>query len=86
MMGLEVHPFDPAVHLVGDEDILAYLQAAVEGNDPRHIALALGDVARAKGMGDMAQALSGYDNPTLETLIALLTDLGLELAVQKKRL
>ena len=38
-----------------DEDILFYLEAAMEGNDPKHIAGALGDVARSKGMSDLAR-------------------------------
>lgn len=94
-MVLEVHPFDPAVHLESEEDILYYLEVAMEGNDPKHIARALGDVARSKGMSDIAKAtglgrqalykaLSDEGNPTLETLTAVLGALGLELTVQKK--
>lgn len=94
-MVLEVHPFDPAVHLETEEDILYYLGVAMEGNDPKHIARALGDVARSKGMSDIAKAtglgrqalykaLSDEGNPTLETLTAVLGALGLELTVQKK--
>ena len=94
-MALKVYPFDPAEHLETEEDILAYLEAAMEGNDPRHIASALGDVARSKGMTEIARkaglgrqalynALSENGNPTLETLIAVLGALGLELTVQKR--
>lgn len=94
-MALKVYPFDPAVHLETEEDILYYLEAAMEGNDPRHIASALGDVARSKGMTEIARksglgrqalynALSDSGNPTLETLIAVLAALGLELSVQKR--
>jgi probable addiction module antidote protein len=94
-MVLKVFPFDPARHLQTEEDILYYLEAAMEGNDPKHIAGALGDVARSKGMTDIARktglgrqalynALSKDGNPTLETLTSVLTALGLELTVQKK--
>ena len=94
-MALKVYPFDPATHLETEEDILCYLEAAMEGNDPRHIASALGDVARSKGMTGIAKkaglgrqalytALSENGNPTLETLIAVLDALGLELSVQKR--
>jgi probable addiction module antidote protein len=94
-MALKVFPFDPARHLQTEEDILYYLEAAMEGNDPKHIAGALGDVARSKGMTDIARktglgrqalynALSKDGNPTLETLTSVLTALGLELTVQKK--
>lgn len=94
-MALKVYPFDPAVHLETEEDILCYLEAAMEGNDAKHIASALGDVARSKGMTDIAKkaglgrqalynALSENGNPTLETLVAVLGALGLELSVQKR--
>ena len=95
MMALKVFPFDPARHLETEEDILYYLEAAMEGNDPKHIASALGDVARSKGMTDIAKksglgrqalynALSDSGNPTLETLVAVLGALGLELTVRKR--
>lgn len=94
-MALKVTRFDPAEHLESEEDILHYLEAAMEGNDPKHIASALGDVARSKGMSEIARksglgrqalynALSENGNPTLETLVAVLGVLGLELTVQKK--
>ena len=94
-MALKLTPFDPARHLETEEDILYYLEAAMEGNDPKHIASALGDVARSKGMTQIAKtaglgrqalynSLSENGNPTLETLTSVLTALGLELTVQKK--
>jgi len=93
-MALKVTPFDPAAHLETEEDILYYLEAAMKGNDPKHIASALGDVARCRGMTEVARksgvgrqalyaALSENGNPTLETLVAVLGALGLELTVQK---
>ena len=94
-MALKTYPFDPARHLETEEDILFYLEAAMEGNDPKHIAGALGDVARSKGMSAIARkaglgrqalysALSENGNPTLETLTSVLDALGLELTVQKR--
>lgn len=94
-MALKTLPFDPARRLETEEDILHYLEAAMEGNDPSHIASALGDVARSKGMSQFARkaglgrqalyaALSENGNPTLETLTAVLDALGLELTVQKR--
>jgi probable addiction module antidote protein len=94
-MVVQLIPFDPADHLETEEDILYFLGAAMEGNDPKHIASALGDVARSKGMTEIAKkaglgrqalynALSDNGNPTLETLIAVLNALGLELSVQKR--
>lgn len=92
---METRPFDPANYLQTEEDILYYLEAAMEGNDPKHIASALGDVARSKGMSDIAReagvgrqalykALSEDGNPTLETLVGVLAALGLQLTVQKR--
>jgi probable addiction module antidote protein len=94
-MALKVLPFDPAEHLEAEDDIFYYLEAAMEGNDPKHIASALGDVARSKGMSEIARktglgrqalynALSVNGNPTLETLVAVLSVLGLELSVQRR--
>ena len=37
-MAINVSPFDPADHLQSEEDILYFLEAALEGNDPAHIA------------------------------------------------
>ena len=92
----ELRPFDAATYLATEEHILYYLEAAMEGNDPKHIASALGDVARSKGMSEIARktglgrqalynALSENGNPTLETLMAVLNALGLELSVQPKK-
>ena len=92
---MEIKPFDPASYLQTEEDILYYLEAAMDGNDPRHIASALGDVARSKGMSEIARkagvgrqalynALSENGNPTLETLTSVLDALGLQLTVQKR--
>jgi probable addiction module antidote protein len=94
-MVLKVSPFDPAQHLETEEDILVYLEAAMEGNDARHIASALGDVARSRGMSEIAKsaglgrqalykALSEDGNPTLDTLTSVLDALGLQLTVQKR--
>ncbi len=93
-MPMKLVPFDPAEHLETVEDILYYLEAAMEGNDAKHIASALGDVARSKGMTEIARrtglgrqalytALSDHGNPTLETLMAVLSALGLRLSVTR---
>ena len=92
-MALKVTPFDPAESLETEEDILYYLEAAMEGNDAKHIASALGDVARSVGMTEMAKrtglgrqalytALSESGNPTLETVTAIIKAMGLQLSVR----
>ena len=94
-MALKVYPYDTADLIETEEDILSYLEIAMEGNDAKHIARALGVIARSKGMTEIARksglgrqalynALSENGNPTLETLVAVLNALGLELSVQKR--
>jgi probable addiction module antidote protein len=68
----------------------AYLEAALEDGDPRVVAAALGDIARAKGMTQVARdtglgreslykALSPDGNPELSTLLKVVAALGLQL-------
>jgi len=93
-MTLETTPFDPADYLKSEDDVIAYLNVWMEDGSPREIARALGDVARSKGMTEIAKrtgvgrqalytALSENGNPTLETLTAVLASLGLRLSVQR---
>jgi probable addiction module antidote protein len=94
-MGVKTSPFDPADFLSSEDDIIAYLKVWMEDGTPQEIARAIGDVARSKGMSEIAKqaglgrqalytALSENGNPTLETLTAVLKALGLELTVQKR--
>ena len=82
--------WDAADHLQSDEDVVAYLEAAFEDGDPALIAAALGDVARAKGMTQVAtdaglgreslyKALSPNGNPEFATVLKVVRALGLEL-------
>lgn len=93
-MGYKTKVFDPARYLKSEEDIIAYLDAAMEDNDPAHIARALGDVARSEGMTEISRrtglgrqalytALSEQGNPTLETVTSIISSLGLRLSVRK---
>jgi probable addiction module antidote protein len=83
-------PWDPAEHLETDEDIAAYLEAALEEGDPSLVAAALGDIARAKGMTQLARetglgreslykALSPSGNPEFATIMKVISALGLKL-------
>ena len=83
---------DPAEHLRTDEEIAAYLDAALEDGDSALIAAALGDVARAQGMAKIARksglgreslykALSAEGNPEFATVMKVLRSLGLKLQV-----
>jgi len=82
--------WDAAEHLKTDEDMAAYLEAALEESDPALIAAALGDIARAKGMSDIARetglgreslykALSRDGNPEFSTVLKVVKALGLRL-------
>jgi probable addiction module antidote protein len=89
-MAVETYPWDPAEHLETTEDIAAYLRAALEDGDAKLVAAALGDVARARGMTDLARqtglsreslyrALSPEGNPELGTVLRVLRALGIQL-------
>jgi len=82
--------WDPADHLQSPEDMAAYLQAVLEEGDPALIAAALGDIARAKGMTQVARdaglgreslykALSPAGNPEFATILKVVKALGLAL-------
>jgi len=85
-------PWDATDHLKSDEDIAAYLEACMEeaDDDPALIASALGDIARARGMVDMAKAtgitreglykaLTKNSNPSFGTILKVMKALGLKL-------
>jgi probable addiction module antidote protein len=83
-------PWDPADHLRTDEDMAAYLEAALEEGDPNLVTAALGDIARAKGMTQVAReaglgreslykALSPSGNPEFATILKVVAALGLQL-------
>jgi probable addiction module antidote protein len=85
-------PWDSAEYLKTDKDIAAYLEAVFEDGDPALISHALGVIARAKGMSQIAQAaglgreslykaLSPEGNPEFATVLKVMRALGLKLKV-----
>jgi probable addiction module antidote protein len=85
-------PWDTADQLETPDDIAAYLEAAFEDGDPELIAHALGVVARAKGMTDIAKraglgrqslykALSPDGRPEFATVLTVVRALGLKLTI-----
>src|ERR1700682_1407680 len=85
-------PWDSAAYLKTDEDITDYLEAVFEDGDPALITHALGVVARAKGMSQIAQAaglgreslyiaLLPDGNPEFATVLKVMRALGLKLKV-----
>jgi probable addiction module antidote protein len=86
----QTRPWDVAEHLESDADMAAYLEAALEDGDPALAAAALGDIARAKGMTQIARetglgraslyrALSAEGNPEFATVLKVVHALGLRL-------
>ena len=85
--------YNTADHLKTEEDIALYLEAVMEeggADNPAFLAAALGDVARARNMSQLARdtgltreglykALSGKGNPTLDTVMKIARALGLRL-------
>lgn len=91
-MTVETLPFDSAKHLETEEDIALYLEAVLEAGDPALLCHALGQVARAKGMTQLARetglarealyrALSADGNPELATVMKVMRALGVRLSV-----
>lgn len=91
-MARETTLWDAADSLKTKADIAAYLDAVLEDGDPALLKAALGDVARAKGMSEIARAtglgranlykaLSPSGNPELTTVAKVLRALGLRLTV-----
>jgi probable addiction module antidote protein len=94
MAHTQTKPFDAADYLKSDDDMIAYLEAAFEEDDPRVVAAALGDIARAKGMSQVARdaglgreslykSLSPEGNPELGTVMRVMRSLGLSLHAGK---
>ncbi|HYG46704.1 MAG TPA: transcriptional regulator [Allosphingosinicella sp.] len=77
-MGIETSRWDTAEFLASREAILAYLEAVFEDGDPELIALALNNVARAKGLAQ--DVLTAQSN--IASVIATLKALGLELTAK----
>lgn len=85
--------YDTADYLQSEEDIAAYLEAVMEENDPALLAAALGDIARARNMSQLAKevgmsreglykALSGEGNPAFSTISKVANALGLRLTIE----
>lgn len=92
---IKLRKWDSAEHLKTDEDMVLYLEACLEeaGDDAAFIAKALGTIARAKGMTQLAKetglgreslykALSGEGNPSFATILKVTTALGIKLHAQ----
>ena len=85
--------FDAAPYLDNATTMAAYLTDILEANDPALLAAALGDIARARGMSEIAKAsgitrealykaLRADAQPRFDTISRVCTALGVRLVVQ----
>ena len=89
---LKTKPFDPAEYLDSPKALAAYVTEALETGDPAFVADALGVIARARGMSEIAReagvsreslyrSLSADGNPEFGTVMRVAQALGLRLSV-----
>lgn len=89
----ELPEFDVAEHLPDDQAIAEYLTVVLEDKDPALLAAALGDIARARGMSEIAKAsgitrealykaLRPGAQPRFDTLSRVCAALGVKLVAQ----
>lgn len=92
-MAEPLYDYDPAVALESPEAIAVFMADAFETGDAAYIAKALGVVARAKGMTDIAKetglsreqlyrSFSENGNPTLKTTLAVMRALGVDVTAK----
>jgi probable addiction module antidote protein len=93
MTKIKTTPFDAADYLDSAEAIAIYLEDAFETDDPVYITHALGTVARAKGMTEVARktglsreslykALSAEGNPEFATILKVMSALDLKISAR----
>ena len=91
--GLALEEFDPADYIASDEAAAAYITEALQTNDAAIFAAAVGDVARARGMSDIAKksglareglykALRPDSQPRMETMTRVLQAMNVRLVAQ----
>ena len=87
--------WDMADHINSKEDVTAYLEAALEENDTALLLAVIGDIARSKGMTQIARdlnlareslyrSLAQDGNPSFNTVVKVLDNLGYQISVREK--
>jgi probable addiction module antidote protein len=87
--------WDMADHINTKEDVIGVLEAALEENDTALLFAVIGDIARSKGMTQIAKelnlareslyrSLSQGGNPSFDTIVKVLDNLGYQLSVKQK--
>ena len=95
MKAIKLRPWDSAEHLKTEEEMVLYLEACLEEGDAALIAHALGVIAKARGMTQLARdtglsreslykALSGERSPGFDTILKVVGALGLKLHAEAK--
>ncbi len=95
---IKLTKFDPAAYLKTEKDMALYLDACLQegGDDPAFITAALGDIARARGMTELAdkakmtraglyKALGKNGNPSFAAVLKVVRAMGLEFHVSPQR-
>jgi probable addiction module antidote protein len=94
MTKIKTRPFDAANYLETEDDIAEYLHFILESGDIVLLGAALGDIARARGMSQLARdtglsreslykSLSGERAPSSDTLLKVIKALGFQLTIQR---
>lgn len=92
-MSTEFTDYDNSEYLENEQDIIAYLNAIAEYDDPALMQAALGNVAKARGMTQIAKdagvgreslykSLSKDGNPSFQTIAKVIHALGGRLTIQ----
>ena len=87
--------YDPAEYIETREDVIAFLEGALEENDPEFLFKTIGYIARSKGITQIARelnlnreglytALSSKGNPSFVTVARVLDNLGFQLSIRQK--
>ncbi|MDR0656433.1 MAG: putative addiction module antidote protein [Treponema sp.] len=91
-----VSDWNTAEFLENKEDVMGYLEAALNEKDTKFLFKALGNIARSKGMAQLAkelnlsreglyEALSPKGNPSFTTVVKVLDNMGFRLSIQQKK-
>ena len=87
---IKTYPWDISEHLRTEDEIAAYLSAVLEEGDTALFIAAVGDIAKARGMTEIARkagvsrsslyhSLSGRGNPEFATMMSVINSLGVKL-------
>lgn len=90
---VNISNFDASEYIENEEDAIAYLNAAAETGDPALLQAAIGDIAKARGMGQIAKeagvgreslykSLNKEGNPSFHTIVKVVDALGGRLVIE----